>query len=74
MENTSRIARLYENLWHEMKEYLRREIKPTIKQQLIDGIHEFWRTVDVSKCTKYIRHLRRVLPRVIELQGAATGF
>lgn len=63
-----------ENVWHEMKEYLRREIKPTTKQQLIDGIHSFWRTVDVAKCTKYIRHLRRVLPRMIEVQGAATGF
>ena len=63
-----------ENLWHEMKEFLRRQVKPTSKQQLIDGIHAFWRTVDAPKCTKYIRHLRRVLPRVIELQGAATGF
>ena len=63
-----------ENLWHELKEYLRREKKPTTKQQLIDRIHAFWVTVDVAKCERYIRHLRRVLPRVIELQGAATGF
>ena len=63
-----------ENLWHELKEYLRREVKPDTKQRLIDGIHAFWRTVDVAKCTRYIRHLRRVLPRVIELKGAATGF
>ena len=63
-----------ENLWHEMKEFLRCEIKPTTKQQLIDGIHSFWRTVDLAKCTRYIRHLRKVLPRVIEVQGAATGF
>ena len=27
-----------ENLWHELKEYLRREIKPHCKQELIDGI------------------------------------
>ena len=63
-----------ENLWHEMKEHLRREVKPQTKQQLMDGIYAFWRTVDVAKCAKYIRHLRRVLPRVIELNGAATGF
>ena len=63
-----------ENVWHEMKEYLRREIKPTTKQELIDGIHSFWRTVDIAKCTRYIRHLRRVLPRIIEVQGDATGF
>ena len=27
-----------ENLWHELKEFVRREVKPTTKQQLIDGI------------------------------------
>ena len=63
-----------ENLWHELKEYLRREVKPKIKQELIDGIQDFWRTVTVAKCTKYIRHLRKVIPRVIELEGAATGY
>ena len=63
-----------ENIWHEMKEYIRREVKPKIKQELIDGIHNFWKTVDVPKCKKYIQHLRKVLPRVIELEGAATGY
>ena len=63
-----------ENLWHEMKEYLRREVKPKVKQELIDGIQEFWATVDIDKCTRYIRHLRKVIPRVIELDGAATGY
>ena len=27
-----------ENLWHELKEYIRRVVKPKIKQELIDGI------------------------------------
>ena len=31
-----------ENLWHELKEYIRREVKPTIRQELIDGITRFW--------------------------------
>lgn len=35
-----------ENLWHELKEFLRREVKPTTKQELIDGIRSFWTTVD----------------------------
>jgi len=63
-----------ENLWHELKEYLRREVKPRTKQELIDGIRAFWETVDIAKCTKYIQHLRKVMPKVIELQGAATGY
>ena len=30
-----------ENLWHELKEYIRREIKPKRKEELVDGIKEF---------------------------------
>ncbi len=32
---------------------MRREIKPRIKQELVDGILKFWETVDVEKCTQY---------------------
>ena len=34
-----------ENLWHELKDYLRGVIKPKNKQELIDGILTFWDTV-----------------------------
>ena len=42
-----------ENMWHELKEHLRREVKPHNKAELIDGIRQFWKTVDVPKCTRY---------------------
>lgn len=58
-----------ENLWHELKEYIRREIKPTNKSQLITGIKLFWNTVDTV-----ISHLRKVFPSVMDLDGAATGY
>ena len=35
-----------ENMWHELKEFLRREIKPHTKNELIAGIERFWSTVD----------------------------
>lgn len=63
-----------ENMWHELKEFLRREIKPKTKEELVDGILKFWATVDTAKCCKYIGHLKKVIPRVIELQGDATGY
>ena len=63
-----------ENLWHELKEFLRKEVNPTTKQELIDGIQEFWKTVDITKCRKYIRHLRKVIPKVVEVEGAATDY
>ena len=48
-----------ENLWHEMKEFNRRVVKPKTKEQLIDGIIQFWDTVTVAKCVKYINHLKK---------------
>ena len=65
-----------ENLWHEheLKEFIRRKAKPTTKDQLIEGIIRFWTTVDVAKCLRYIRHLEKVLPKVIKLEGAGTGY
>ena len=58
----------------ELKEYLRREVKPKTKDELVSGIREFWATVSVTKCCKYIGHLKKVLPRVIELNGGPTGY
>ena len=63
-----------ENLCHELKEFIRREVKPRKKEELVEGILQFWETVDILKCKKYIRHLRKVIPLTIELKGAATGY
>ena len=64
-----------ENLWHELKEYQRRVVKPkTRKQELINGIAAFWRTVDKEKCCKHIGHIKKVIPKVIELKGCAAGY
>ena len=43
-----------ENLWHELKEFIRREVKPHTKEELILGIKQFWKTVDVAKCTRFV--------------------
>ena len=31
-----------EDLWHELKYYLESRVKPTTKQELVDGIKKFW--------------------------------
>ena len=54
-----------ENRWNELKEYMRRDVKPHNKDKLVNGI------ADQAKCKKYIR---KVLPKIIELEGAATGY
>lgn len=37
-----------ENLWHELKEFIRRTTKPKNKAELIQGILAFWDTVDAT--------------------------
>lgn len=34
-----------ENLWHELKEFIHREVKPRTKDELVDGISKFWETI-----------------------------
>ena len=63
-----------ESLWHELKQYNLRVIKPKNKDGLIEGIKRFWRTVTVDKCVKYVDHLKKVLPKVVEFNSAATGY
>ena len=63
-----------ENLWHELKEFIRREVKPSTKQQLVDGIKSFWKNVDVTKCQRYIGHLKKVIPKIIQEEGGPTGY
>ena len=63
-----------ENLWHEIKHYLRTIVKPRTKEDLLRGISEFWVRVTPEKCCKYIDHLQRVLPVVVERNGKASGF
>ena len=56
------------------QEFVRREVKPKTKQELIEGIHTFWARVDIHRCRCYIGHLRKVLPKIIEVHGDATGY
>ncbi len=63
-----------ENVWHELKEFMRREVKPKTKTELIEGITRFWTTVDREKCCRYIGHLSKVIPKVIDCSGAASGY
>lgn len=64
-----------ENLWHELKHHLRRRVKPTTKAELVNGINDFWSTkITPEKCQKYIGHLQKVLPVVVQRDGRASGY
>ena len=50
---------LIENLWHELKEVIRRELKPHTQDELVLGIKQFWKTV--SKCTRFTQCFKSAL-------------
>ena len=62
-----------EMLWNELKHYLRKIVKPTNKETLVSGITEFWTKLTPERCTRYINHIQKVLPVVLEKRGCATG-
>ena len=49
-------------------------MKPTNQSELVEGITNFWSKVGAVKYRKYIGHLQKVIPKVIELKGDATGY
>jgi len=64
-----------ENLWAQLKHHVQKKAKPKTKQELIDSISTFWSTyVTPDLCRRYISHLRKVLPAVVEQEGAASGY
>ena len=63
-----------EMMWNELKVFLRRHIKPSNKEELVNGIVKFWtQKVDVEKCNRYINHIPKVLPIIVERDGRASG-
>ena len=62
-----------EMVWHELKLYIDRVVKPRSKDELVAGIQQFWTTVDAAKCCKYIDHIQKVIPEVIACGGGPSG-
>ena len=63
-----------ELIWHELKHFLRTNVKPTTKDELLGGITRFWQErMTAEKCTTYINHLQKVVPLVVQREGRASG-
>ena len=62
-----------ECIWTTLKHYIRKYIKPKNRAELIDGINEYWATVNVQRCNTYIDHLYKVMPDVVRRGGDGTG-
>ena len=63
-----------ERVWVDLKRYITRRVKPLSKSDLVSGIVVFWsRWMTQDKCIKYIRHVNKVLPKVVAKEGGITG-
>ena len=63
-----------ELVWGTMKQYLRNFYKPKNLQELKAGIQQFWSTLTPATCTRYITHLDKVIPKVIQVNGEPSGY
>ena len=63
-----------ENVWASMKEFLRNDYKPKGLEDLKHGIREFWMRLTPAVCSRYINHIHRIMPKVVEKQGGPSGY
>ena len=62
-----------EEVWGSMKTYLRDKYKPKNMAELKAGIKQYWKKLTPEVRTRYIDHLRKVIPDVIKEEGAPSG-
>lgn len=63
-----------ENIWGSLKQFLRTSYKPDSLDSLKAGIQYFWNTLTPDVCRRYIDHLHKVIPQVIQVQGEPSGY
>jgi len=65
----------FQMVWHQLKEHIRRNVKPATKDEPVEGIKHFWMTMMTPElCRRYISHLKKVWPVVLAENGGATGY
>ena len=63
-----------ELVWGSLKQYLRNHAKPKNLEKLKAGIEQFWLTLTPQVCVRYIRHLKKVIPKIVTVDGAPSGY
>ena len=63
-----------ENVWGSLKTFLRDRHKPHNEASLIEGIKLYWKTLTPEVCQRYIKHIQKVIPKVIEENGGPSGY
>jgi len=63
-----------ELVWGSLKQFLRNFAKPKDLQELKQGIKDFWHTLTPEVCRKYISHVKKVIPKIIQEEGGPSGY
>ena len=63
-----------ELVWGSLKQYLRNSAKPNNLEELKQEIKQFWQTLTPEVCRRYISHLHKVVPKVIQVDGGPSGY
>ena len=63
-----------ENVWGSMKYFIRHQYKPTNTQSLQEGIKKFRISMTPEVCRHYIDHQQNVIPKVVQVDGVASGY
>ena len=63
-----------ENVWGSLKQYLRNTYKPRNLTELKNGIERFWQSLTPDVCKRYINHLNKVIPKVVQANGNPSGY
>ena len=56
-----------------MKTYLRDKRKPKNLEELKDGIRTYWKMLTPEVCARYIDHLQKVIPAVVQEEGGPSA-
>ena len=63
-----------ENVWAAMKSYTGNEA-PRTQDALVATLLRFWNShLNPAQCNRYINHIYKVIPKVIEVHGGFSGY
>ena len=49
-------------------------MKPKNKEELVNGISDYWSKLTVETCKRYVQHVHKVIPAVVGSQGGPTEY
>ena len=63
-----------ENVWSAMKRHVGKDA-PMTQEELVASILRFWKFhLTVEQCQRYVDHIHKVIPKVVQVNGGYSGF